>query len=78
MLTPAASFFLEHLPTVGTGRRLPISVGLYPGATAGGWRISETQWRPERFQGYGRLFPWGLMVSSGVMGKWDILEDLKK
>lgn len=36
MLTLAAPFFLEHLPTVGTGRRLTISVVLYPGATAGG------------------------------------------
>lgn len=33
-------FLWRNLPIVGTGRRLRLPVALYPGATAGGWRIS--------------------------------------
>lgn len=66
-------FFWGNLPIVGTGRRLRIPVASYPGATAGGWRISgplggDLGGFMEPF------FPLGHVVSSGVIWKWDILE----
>lgn len=57
-----------------SGRRLRIPMAFCPGATAGKRESVELA----GFQWYCQLFPWGHVVSSGFIWKWDIWEALEK